>query len=175
MDLDPFLLIVDMLISLVYTWVSHLHMLDVKHCKHVAGYYGDHLHTQDSFCSLCLSLWQFSLTPTPPPLTPPLLPYYITSVQFSSLTNCHWGDINSRMIQQRSLPFFFWRRLMWAVLAWVGMSTLSADHSVANPPTSPEVWYWRGYYGVWPAQTMQVFISCLLPEEFPAGPQRSWS
>ena len=49
------------------------------------------------------------------------------------------------------------------------------DHGVAHPPRCPEGWFWRGCRGVWHAQTMQVFVSCQLPEEVPVDLQGSWS
>ena len=87
------------------------------------------------------------------------------------------------MIQQRSSSSVFCRRPQWAVLAWVGKSTLwqcpssisSADHSIAHPPRCPEGSFWRGCCGMWHAQTMQVSVSCQLPEEVPEHPQGSLS
>ena len=51
------------------------------------------------------------------------------------------------MVQQKSSSSLFFGRLLWAILAWAGMSTLcccpasssSPDHGVAHP----EGWFWR--------------------------------
>ena len=73
--------------------------------------------------------------------------------------------------------------MLWAVLAWAGISTLSCcpssissdNHDIAHPLRSPEGWFWRGCHGVWHAHTMQVSISWQLPEEAAVDPKGSWS
>ena len=67
------------------------------------------------------------------------------TVQFSPLTD--WViEGTLRTIQQRSSSGIFYRRPLWAVLAWAGMSTLwccpssifSANHTITHPPRCPE-------------------------------------
>ena len=87
-------------------------------------------------------------------------PFQDSSGQFSPLTDWivggTWG-----IIQQRSSSSLFSRRPLWAVLAWLGMSTFwccpssisSADHSFTHPPRCPNGWFWRGCCGVWHAES----------------------
>ena len=58
------------------------------------------------------------------------------------------------------LPFFFLQEaIVWAVVAWAGMSTLRCCASSISS-ADPEGWFWRGCRGVWHAWTMQVSIYC---------------
>ena len=78
-----------------------------------------------------------------------------------NLSSVPWTIGSSRghdkTIQQRSSSSLFCRRLLWAVLAWAGMSSLwgrpssvsSAYLSVAHPPRCPEGGFWRGCHGEW--------------------------
>ena len=86
---------------------------------------------------------------------------------------------NSEEILYRS----FLLRLLWAIMAWTGTSTLwrcpssisIADYGVAHSPRCPDGWFWRGCHSVWHARTRQVSVSWQLPEEAPVHPQGSWS
>ena len=93
------------------------------------------------------------------------------------------GEGGTGTIQQRSSSSLFYRRPLWAVLAWARMSTLwccpssisSADHGVARLSTSPEGWFWRGCRGVWHVRTMQCSAFWQLAVRVPEDPQGSWS
>ena len=79
-------------------------------------------------------------------LTPPSTKFQVNSVQFIPLTDrvVRVGGGNRRFSGD-SLPFFFCRRPLWAVLAQARMSTLSccppsissADQGVAHTPRCP--------------------------------------
>ena len=77
------------------------------------------------------------------------------------LKNSAEVQLGNRTIKKRSSPRHFYRRTLWAVLAWTGSSTIwccpssisSTDRDIAQPPWCLEGWSWRGCHCViyWPA------------------------
>ena len=71
------------------------------------------------------------------------------------------------MIQQSSSSSLYYRRPLWAVPAWAGMSALwccsssisYADQGVAHPLRCPEGWFWRGCHGMWYAWALPPLTS----------------